>query len=85
MTPITTFISVMLIEGIEMIAWLFRTNRGSPVVFLLLRYSDLSTVASLSLLYLLYLYLDLYVLGDDALISCGSFMQTKYICLLIHI
>ena len=25
------------------------------------------------------LYLDLYVLGDDALISKGSFMQTKYL------
>ena len=31
------------------------------------------------------LYLDLYVLGDDALISDGSFMQTKYLCVLIHI
>ena len=31
------------------------------------------------------LYLDLYVLGDDALISKGSFMQTKYPCVLIHI
>ena len=30
-------------------------------------------------------YLDLYVLGDDALISYGSFMQTKYLCVLIHI
>ena len=30
------------------------------------------------------LYLDLYVLGDDALISKGSFMQTKYLCVLIH-
>ena len=29
------------------------------------------------------LYLDLYALGDDALISKGSFMQ--YICVLIHI
>ena len=28
------------------------------------------------------LYLDL---GDDALISKGSFMQTKYLCVLIHI
>ena len=28
------------------------------------------------------LYLDLYVLGDDALISQGSFMQTKYLCVL---
>ena len=25
------------------------------------------------------LYLDLYVLGDDALISKGSFLQTKYL------
>ena len=31
------------------------------------------------------LYLNLYVLGDDALISLGSFMQTKYLCVLIHI
>ena len=32
-----------------------------------------------------FLYLDLYVLGDDAFISRGSFMQTKYLCVLIHI
>ena len=32
-----------------------------------------------------FLYLDLYVLGDDALISWGSFMQTKHLCVLIHI
>ena len=31
------------------------------------------------------LYLDVYVLGVDALISYGSFMQTKYLCVLIHI
>ena len=31
------------------------------------------------------LYLDLYVLGDDTLISQGSFMQTKYLCVLINI
>ena len=43
-------------------------HRGLPVGFLLLRYSVLFTVESLSLLYLL-LYLDLSVLGDDALIS----------------
>ena len=47
-------------------------------------YSVLFTVKSLFFLYLL-LYLDLYVLGDDALISKGSFMQTKHLCLLIHI
>ena len=31
------------------------------------------------------LYLDLYVLGDDVLISKGSFMQTNHLCVLIHI
>ena len=31
------------------------------------------------------LYLESYVLGDDALISKGSFMLTKYLCVLIHI
>ena len=31
------------------------------------------------------LYLDLYVLGDDTLISQGFFMKTKYLCVLIHI
>ena len=31
------------------------------------------------------LYLNLSVLGDDALISKGSFMQTKHLCVLIHI
>ena len=31
------------------------------------------------------LFLDLYVLGDDALIRKGSFMQTKYLYVLIHI
>ena len=42
------------------------------------------TVESLSLLYLL-LYLGLYVLGDNPRISLGSFMQTKYLCVLTHI
>ena len=32
-----------------------------------------------------FLYLDLYVIGDDALISQGSFMQTKHLFVLIHI
>ena len=55
-----------------------------PVGFLLIRYSVLFTVEPLSLLHLL-LYLDLYVLGDDALISKGYFIQTKYLCVLINI
>ena len=44
--------------------WLLSGHQGLPVGFLLLQYSVLCTVESLSLLYLL-LYLDLYVLGDD--------------------
>ena len=31
------------------------------------------------------LYLDLYVLGGDALMGWGSFMQTKYLCVLIRV
>ena len=37
------------------------------------------------LCFISFLYLDLYVLGDDALISLGSFMQTKHLRVLIHI
>ena len=47
-----------------------RENTGLPVGFLLLRYSVLFTVESLSYLcFISLLYLDLYVLGDNALIS----------------
>ena len=31
------------------------------------------------------LCLGLYVFGDDALVGWGSFMQAKYLCVLIHI
>ena len=37
------------------------------------------------LCFISFLYLDLYVVGGDALISKGSFKQTKYVCVLIHI
>ena len=45
-----------------------QAHHGLPVGFLLLQYSVLFTVESLSLLYLLFIS-NLYVLGDDALIS----------------
>ena len=32
-----------------------------------------------------FLYIDLYVLGDDGSISYDSFMPIKHICILIHI
>ena len=31
------------------------------------------------------LYLDLYVLGDDALMGWGSFVRAKYLCVLVRI
>ena len=39
------------------------------------------------LCFISFLYLDIYmyVLGDDAWISYGSFMQTNHLCVLIHI
>ena len=52
-----------------------RAHRGLPVLFLLLQYSVLFTVESLS-----FLYLHLYVLGDDALIrgSFGKFLAWRH-------
>ena len=41
-------------------------------------------VESLSL-FISFLYLDLYELGDNFWLSKGSFMQTKHLCVLIHI
>ena len=39
----------------------------------------------LFLIFISFLYLDLFALGDNALISKGSFMQIKHICVLVHI
>ena len=55
--------------------WIFFFCSGIPFYLLMSPY----------LCFISLLYLDLYVLGDDALISKGSFMQTKYLCVLIHI
>ena len=62
-----------------------RAHRGLPVGFLLLRFSVLFTVESLSLLYLLVISYFLYILGDDTLISWGSFMLTKYLCVSVRV
>ena len=37
------------------------------------------------LCFISFLYLDLFVLGENALISKGSLMQTKYLCLDPHL
>ena len=62
------FYIVLLCFAVDALA-VCRAHQGLPAGFLLLRYSVLFTVESVSLLYLLYIYFDLYVLGNDALIS----------------
>ena len=63
---------------------LCQAHQGLPAGFLC---SGIQFYLLLSpyLCFVSFLYLDLYALGDDALISYGSFMQTKYLCVLIHI
>ena len=50
-------------------------------------YSDMQLYVQLSpyLCFISFLYLDLYVLGDDTLISKGSVMRTKHLSVFIHI
>ena len=65
--------------------WLFV---GPTRVYLLDFFcSDIQFYVLLSpyLCYIYLLYLELNVLGDDALIRKGSFKQTKYLFVLIHI
>ena len=52
-----------------------------------LLYSSIQLYLLLSpyLCFVSFLYLDLYVLGNDASISLVSFMRTKHLCILIHI
>ena len=57
---------------------------GLSVGFYFLQYSGVCTVEPLSLFYL-FLYLDLFVPGDDASISKGYFILTKHLFALIHI
>ena len=52
--------------------------------FLFLRYT-VNILLSPYLCFITFLYLDLYVLGDDTSISKGSFMRTKHLFVLIHI
>ena len=40
---------------------------------------------SLCYCFVSFLYLDLYVLGDDALIGWGSFVPTRHLCVLVRV
>ena len=65
--------------------WLLSGPPGLSVGFSLLDDIQFYVLLSPYLCFISFLYLDLYVLGDDALIIYGSFMQTKHLCVLIHI
>ena len=65
--------------------WLFVGPTGVYLLDFFYSGIQFNLLLSLYLCFFSLLYLDLYVLGDDALISEGSFMQTKYLCVLIHI
>ena len=61
---------------------------GAPGVYLLDFFSyciQFYLLLSPYFCFVSFLYLDSYVLGDDALISQGSFMQTKHLYVLIQI
>ena len=65
--------------------WLFVRPTGVYLLDFFCSGNQFNLLLSLCPCFISLLYLDLYVLGDDALISKGYFMQTKYLCVLIHI
>ena len=68
-----------------MILWLFVGPTGVYLLDFFCSRIKFYLLLSAYLCFISLLYLDLYDLGDDTLISKGSFMQTKYLCVLIHI
>ena len=65
--------------------WLFVGPTGVYLLDFFCSRIQFYLLSSPYLCYISLLYLDLYVLGDDALISKVSFMQTIYLCVLINI
>ena len=65
--------------------WLFVLTTGVYLFDLFCSSIQFYLLLSPYLCFISLLFLDLYVLGDDALINKGSFMQTKYLYVLIHI
>ena len=65
--------------------WLFVRPTGVYLLDFCCSGIQFNLLLSPYLCFISLLYLDVYVLGDDALISKGFFMQTKYLRVLIHI
>ena len=64
--------------------WLFVGPKGVYLLDFFCSGIQLYLLLSPYFCFISLLYLALYALGDDALISLGPFMQTKYLCVLIH-
>ena len=62
-----------------------RAHWGLPVGLFLCSGIQFYLLLSPFLCFITFLYLDLYVLRDGALISKGPFMQTKNLCILTEI
>ena len=65
--------------------WLFVRPTSVCLLDILCSVIQFYLLLSSYLCFISYLYLDLYVLGNDALLSQGSFMQTKYQCVLVRV
>ena len=65
--------------------WLFVGPNGVYLLDFVCSAIQLYLLLSPYICFISFLYLDLYVLGYDALINYGSFMQAKYLCVLIEI
>ena len=65
--------------------WLFVGPNGVFLLDFFCTCIQFNVLLSPYLCFISLLNLVLYVLGDDALISLGSFMQTQYLCVLIQI
>ena len=65
--------------------WLFVWPMGVDLLDFCCSVIQFYLLSSSYLCFIYFLYLDLYVLRDDALISYGSFMQTNHLSVLIHI
>ena len=72
-------------EGLGLMLRLLSGPPGIPLLDFLCSGIQLYILLSPYLCFFPFLYLDLYVLGDDSWISLGSFMQNKDLCVLIHI
>ena len=65
--------------------WLFVGPTGVYLVDFFCSGIQFYVLLSPFLCFISVLYLGLHVFGDDALISQGSYMQTKHLSVLIHI